>query len=76
MLKGRTLDQRLKATFMLPGANYPEITQTSNGITQKLFSLIRVMQIVILPALKNMLWEKPIDCRNAAQPQLILIIPI
>ena len=28
MLKGRTLDQRLKATFMLPGANYPEITQS------------------------------------------------
>ena len=28
MLKGRTLDQRLKATFMLPGARYPEITQT------------------------------------------------
>jgi starch-binding outer membrane protein, SusD/RagB family len=28
MLKGRTLDQRLKATFMLPGASYPEITQT------------------------------------------------
>lgn len=24
---GRTLDQRLKATFMLPGAYYPEITQ-------------------------------------------------
>jgi hypothetical protein len=27
MLQGRTLDQRLKATFMLPGASYPEITQ-------------------------------------------------
>ncbi len=27
-LKGRTLDQRLKATFMLPGTSYPEITQT------------------------------------------------
>ena len=26
-MRGRTLDQRLKATFMLPGANYPEITQ-------------------------------------------------
>lgn len=25
-LKGRTLDQRLKATFMLPGFSYPEIT--------------------------------------------------
>ena len=28
MLKGRTLDQRMNATFMLPGAVYPEITQT------------------------------------------------
>lgn len=36
MLKGRTLDQRLKATFMLPGANYPEITQVLNGVKQKL----------------------------------------
>ena len=36
MLKGRTLDQRLKATFMLPGANYPEITQTINHVDQKL----------------------------------------
>ncbi|MEO6549477.1 MAG: RagB/SusD family nutrient uptake outer membrane protein [Ferruginibacter sp.] len=36
MLKGRTLDQRLKSTFMLPGANYPEITQKLNGVNQKL----------------------------------------
>ncbi len=35
-LQGRTLDQRLKATFMLPGASYPEITQTIPGGTQKL----------------------------------------
>ncbi len=35
-LKGRTLDQRLKATFMLPGAFYPEITQTIPGGKQKL----------------------------------------
>jgi starch-binding outer membrane protein, SusD/RagB family len=38
---GFTLDQRLKATFMLPGANYPEITQTvrdaaGNASKQKL----------------------------------------
>ncbi len=36
MLSGRTLDQRLKATFMLPGASYPEITQSLNGVNQKL----------------------------------------
>ena len=35
-LKGRTLDQRLKATFMLPGARYPEITQVTGGVKQKL----------------------------------------
>ena len=35
-LKGRTLDQRLKATFMLPGASYPEITQSIPGGKQKL----------------------------------------
>jgi hypothetical protein len=28
MLQGRTLDRRLKATYMLPGASYPEITQS------------------------------------------------
>ncbi len=36
MLKGRTLDQRLKASYMLPGASYPEITQMLNGVNQKL----------------------------------------
>jgi starch-binding outer membrane protein, SusD/RagB family len=36
MLQGRTIDQRLKASFMLPGASYPEITQTLNGVNQKL----------------------------------------
>jgi hypothetical protein len=35
-MKGRTLDQRLKATFMLPGASYPEITQSITGGEQKL----------------------------------------
>ena len=35
-MQGRTLDQRLKATFMLPGASYPEITQTLSGVDQKL----------------------------------------
>ena len=29
-LQGRTLDQRLHATFMLPGAYYPEITKVSD----------------------------------------------
>lgn len=36
-LRGRTLDQRLLQTFMLPGASYPEITQTVNGVDIKPF---------------------------------------
>jgi starch-binding outer membrane protein, SusD/RagB family len=35
-MRGRTLDQRLKATFMLPGAHYPEITQVTGGVKKKL----------------------------------------
>jgi hypothetical protein len=35
-LQGRTLDQRLKATFMLPGFHYPEITQAIPGGKQEL----------------------------------------
>jgi starch-binding outer membrane protein, SusD/RagB family len=34
--KGKSTDTRLKATFMLPGATYSEITQTLNGVDQKL----------------------------------------
>ncbi|MGK2860636.1 MAG: RagB/SusD family nutrient uptake outer membrane protein [Chitinophagaceae bacterium] len=36
LIRGRTIDQRLKATYMLPGAVYPEITQTVNGVDQRL----------------------------------------
>ena len=36
MLQGRTIDQRLKTTFMLPGANYNEITQALPTGKQKL----------------------------------------
>ncbi|MCW3112527.1 MAG: RagB/SusD domain protein, partial [Segetibacter sp.] len=36
MITGRTLDQRLKATYMLPGASYPEITQAMPTGKQKL----------------------------------------
>jgi hypothetical protein len=35
-MQGRTLDQRLKATYMLPGAYYPEITQSIPGGEQQL----------------------------------------
>jgi len=36
-LRGRTLDQRLKETFMMPGFSYPEITRTIGGVDQKPF---------------------------------------
>lgn len=36
-LKGRTLDQRLKATYMLPGFEYPEIT-TMSGKTKLVYN--------------------------------------
>jgi starch-binding outer membrane protein, SusD/RagB family len=35
MLSGRTVDQRLRATFFFPGFSYPEITRTVNGVDQK-----------------------------------------
>ncbi|MET0635319.1 MAG: RagB/SusD family nutrient uptake outer membrane protein [Chitinophagaceae bacterium] len=35
MLQGRTLDQRLKATFLLPGFSYAEITRTVGGVDTK-----------------------------------------
>jgi starch-binding outer membrane protein, SusD/RagB family len=35
MLQGRTVDQRLKETFMLPGFVYPEITRTVGGVDIK-----------------------------------------
>ncbi len=35
MLSGRTLDQRLAATFMMPGFVYPEITRTVGGVDSK-----------------------------------------
>ncbi|HWV66530.1 RagB/SusD family nutrient uptake outer membrane protein [Chitinophaga sp.] len=37
LISGRTLDQRLKATFFMPGAYYPEITEKlADGTTPKL----------------------------------------
>lgn len=35
MLQGRTIDQRLKATFMMPGFRYAEITRTVSGVDTK-----------------------------------------
>lgn len=35
MLQGRTLDQRLRATFMVPGFSYQEISQKKNGVVTR-----------------------------------------
>ena len=37
MISGRTIDQRLKATFMLPAFSYSEITRTVGGVDTKPF---------------------------------------
>ena len=60
MLQGRTLDQRLKATYMLPGAYYPEITQTTNGVTQKLI-FPYVNQDVNFASIKKYVVGKAVD---------------
>ncbi|GAO44651.1 hypothetical protein FPE01S_03_06900 [Flavihumibacter petaseus NBRC 106054] len=67
-IAGRTLDQRLKATFMLPGASYPEITQSINGGEQKLifpyvtgdFNFVSVKKYVVGKA-------KDVDGQAASQ---------
>ena len=60
MLQGRTVDQRLKATYMLPGAYYPEITQTTNGVTQKLI-FPYVNQDVNFASIKKYVVGKAVD---------------
>lgn len=35
MLQGRSIDQRLKASFYMPGFTYPEITRTVGGVDTK-----------------------------------------
>lgn len=35
MLQGRSIDQRLKASFYMPGFSYPEITRTVGGLDTK-----------------------------------------
>ena len=64
-LKGRTLDQRLKATFMLPGAAYPEITMTNGDklvfpFTGTDFNYVNVKKYVI---------GSPLDLKGLAAQQ-------
>lgn len=68
VLQGRTVDQRLKATFMLPGASYPEITQTIPGGNQKLvFPFVGTDNNFI--AIKKYITGKAVDVGGQAAQQ-------
>lgn len=68
VLQGRTVDQRLKATFMLPGASYPEITQTIPGGSQKLvFPFAGTDNNFI--AIKKYITGKAVDVKGQAAQQ-------
>ena len=67
-LLGRTLDQRLKASYMLPGASYPEITQTTNGVTQKLI-FPYVNGDVNFASIKKYVVGKAVDLGIPVEPQ-------
>lgn len=68
VLQGRTVDQRLKATFMLPGASYPEITQTIAGGSQKLvFPFAGTDNNFI--AIKKYITGKAVDVKGQAAQQ-------
>lgn len=73
-LKGRTLDQRLKATYMLPGASYPEISQrvtTASGkdSIQRLIYPNSVNAAVSCVAIKKYICGKAQDMNGEASSQ-------
>jgi hypothetical protein len=64
-LKGRTLDQRLHSTFMLPGASYPEITKTDK--TKLIYPFNGTDQNFL--AIKKYVIGSPIDLAGIAAQQ-------
>jgi hypothetical protein len=73
-LKGRTLDQRLHATFMLPGASYPEISQritlpNGNDSIQRLIYPNNVTAQVSTVAIKKYICGKAADMGGQASSQ-------
>ena len=73
-IKGRTLDQRLHATFMLPGASYPEISQRitlPNGTDsiQRLIYPNTVTAAVSTVAIKKYICGKAADMGGQASSQ-------
>lgn len=65
-LKGRTLDQRLHATFMLPGFSYPEITKVSDK--SKLVYPLNGTD-VNFAAIKKYVIGSPLDLAGVASQQ-------
>lgn len=65
-LKGRTLDQRLHATFMLPGAYYPEITRVTDK-TKLIFPFTGTDQNFL--AIKKYVIGSPLDLAGIASQQ-------
>lgn len=65
-LKGRTLDQRLHATFMLPGFYYPEITRVSDK-TKLVFPQTGTDQNFL--SIKKYVIGSPIDLAGIASQQ-------
>jgi hypothetical protein len=65
-LKGRTLDQRLHASFMLPGAYYPEITKVTDK-TKLIYPFNGTDQNFL--AVKKYVIGSPIDLAGIASQQ-------
>ncbi len=65
-LKGRTLDQRLHATFMLPGAYYPEITKVTDR-TKLIYPFTGTDENFL--AIKKYVIGSPIDLAGVASQQ-------
>ena len=65
-LKGRTLDQRLYSTFMLPGAYYPEITKVSDR-TKLIYPFTGTDNNFL--AVKKYIIGSPIDLAGIASQQ-------
>lgn len=65
-LKGRTLDQRLHATFMLPGFYYPEITKVSDN-TKLIFPFTGTDQNFL--SIKKYVCGSPVDWAGGAAQQ-------
>ncbi len=67
-MQGRTLDQRLKATFMLPGAYYPEITRIADGVESKLVFPLKGTDVNFL-SIKKYVTGKAKDVGGQASSQ-------